>query len=77
MLPALARLFMRRGLLVADALAMAQWEHGGGFSVDASVRIEAADHAGRERRLTPLALLDRLAAQVPPPRIHRHRSSAC
>ena len=30
-----------------DALAMAQWEHGGGFSVDASVRIEAADHAGR------------------------------
>jgi hypothetical protein len=79
--------------------------------VDASVRIEAADRAGRERLLrycarppfalerrreldperlryeaakpgsggngplllTPLKLLDRLAALVPPPRIHRHR----
>ncbi len=30
---------------------MAQWEHGGGFSVDASVRIAAADRAGRERLL--------------------------
>jgi hypothetical protein len=91
---------------------MAQWEHGGGVSVDASVRIEAADRAGRERLLrycagapfaldrlreldperllyestkpgpggngrllllTPLELLDRLAALVPPQRIHRHR----
>ena len=90
---------------------MAQWDHGGGFSVDGSVRIEAADRAGRERLLrycarppfaldrlreldperllyegtkpgpggngplllTPLELLDRLAALVPPPRIHRHR----
>jgi len=79
--------------------------------VDGSVRIEAADRAGRERLLrycarppfalerlhevaperlryertkpgpvgsgplllTPLELLDRLAALVPPPRIHRHR----
>ena len=103
---------MRRGLLPGDAAqAMAQWQHGGGFSVDASVRIEAADRAGRERLLrycarppfaldrlreldcehliydnpksspggsgpqllTPLELLDRLAALVPPPRIHRHR----
>ena len=53
---------MRRGLLPADdALAMAQWQHGGGFSVDASVRIAAADRAGRERLLRycarpPLAL---------------------
>lgn len=108
----LLRLFVRRGLLPADgALAMAQWEHGGGFSVDASVRIAAADRTGRERLLrycarpplalgrlreldperllyesikpgpsgngplllTPLQLLDRLAALVPPPRIHRHR----
>jgi hypothetical protein len=108
----LLRVFVRRGLLPAeDAQAMAQWEHGGGFSVDASVRIEAADRAGRERLLrycarpplaldrlreldperlldesnkpgpggngplllTPLELLDRLAALVPPPRIHRHR----
>ena len=85
--------------------------HRGGFSVDGSVRIEAADRAGRERLLrycarppfalerlheiglerlvydhpqsspgsggtlivTPLALRDRLAALVPPPRVHRHR----
>ena len=104
--------FVRRGLLPGnDARAMGQWEHDGGFSVDASVRIEAADRAGRERLLrycarppfaldrlreldperllyeatkpgpggsgplllTPLQLLDRLAALVPPPRIHRHR----
>jgi len=108
----LLRLFARRGLLPrADAQAMAQWQHGGGFSVDGSVRIAAADRAGRERllrycarppfaldrlhkrddehliydppkagpggsgplRLTPLELLDRLAALVPPPRVHRHR----
>ena len=44
--------FVRRGLLpAADAQAIAQWEHGGGFSFDASVRIEAADRAGRERLL--------------------------
>ena len=104
--------FVRRGLLPGnDARAMGQWEHDGGFSVDASVRIEAADRAGRERLLrycarppfaldrlreldperllyeatkpgpggsgplllTPVQLLDRLAALVPPPRIHRHR----
>jgi len=108
----LLRSFVRRGLLPSDdARAMAQWQHGGGFSVDASVRIEAADRAGRERLLrycarppfalerlrqldgeqlsydnpksgpggsgpqilTPLKLLDRLAAVVPPPRVHRHR----
>jgi hypothetical protein len=104
----LLRLFVRRGLLPHDdAQSMAQWPHGGGFSVDGSVRIEAADRAGRERLLrycarpafalhrlheldpqrllyevtkpglggngplllTPLQLLDRLAALVPPPRI--------
>ena len=43
---------MRRGLLLADdARAMARWQHGGGFSVDGSVRIAAADRAGRERLL--------------------------
>jgi len=42
-----------RGLLAQGkpvrvlARAMGQWDHGGGFSVDASVRIEAADEAGR------------------------------
>ena len=108
----LLRVFVCRGRLPDDdARAMGQWQHGGGFSVDCSVRIEAADRAGRERLLrycarppfaldrlreldpervlyestkpgpdgngslllTPLELLDRLAALVPPPRIHRHR----
>lgn len=46
----LLRLFARRGLLSDnEPRAMARWEHGGGFSVDGSVRIEAADRAGRER----------------------------
>ena len=44
--------FVRRGLLEADAARdMAQWGHGGGFSADAAVRIEAADQPGRERLL--------------------------
>jgi hypothetical protein len=48
----LLRSFVWRGLLPSDdARARAQWEHGGGFSVDASVRIEAADRAARERLL--------------------------
>jgi hypothetical protein len=48
----LLRVFVRRGLLPGDdAQAMGQWEHGGGFSVDGSVRIEAADRAGRLRLL--------------------------
>lgn len=101
-----------RGLLTEDGVqAMAEWAHGGGFSVDAEVRIEASDRAGLERllrycarpafalerlreidaehlvyesvkpgpggsvsqMLTPLELLDRLAALIPPPRRHRHR----
>jgi hypothetical protein len=61
----LLRLFVRRGRLPGDdAQAMAQWEHGGGFSVDGSVRIAAADRAGRERLLRycarPPFALDRL-----------------
>jgi len=48
----LLRVFVRRRLLPGDdAQAMGQWEHGGGFSVDASVRIATADRAGRERLL--------------------------
>ncbi len=104
--------FVRRGLLESDdAHNMVQWAHDGGFSVDAAVRIEAADRPGRERLLrycarppfaldrlraldperllydaskpgpggsrpqilTPLQLIDRLAALIPPPRVHRHR----
>ncbi len=104
----------RRGLLTPeDAQAMAAWEHGGGFSVDAAVRIEAFDRDALERllrvcarpafalerlreldpeplvyesvkpgprgsvslMLTPMQLLDRLAALIPPPRRHRQRYS--
>ncbi|MEP6679479.1 MAG: transposase [Betaproteobacteria bacterium] len=78
--------FVDRGLLAKeDAQAMAQWDHGGGCSVDGSVRIQAADRTGRERLLRYCARppydlerlhelsLDRLAALVPPPRVHRHR----
>jgi hypothetical protein len=102
----------RRGVLEReDAAAMGTWDHGGGFSVDASVRIEADDRLGLERllrycarpafalerlreidaehlvyesvkpgaggsvslMLTPLELIERLAALIPPPRRHRHR----
>jgi len=90
---------------------MAEWRNGGGFSVDASVRVETDDRAGLERllrycarppfalerleaidahrlmyhlpkaqpngrtelMLTPLELIDRLAALIPPPHTHRHR----
>jgi len=48
----LLRALGRRGLLPGnDAQAMGQWRHGGGISLDGSVRIEAADRAGRERPL--------------------------
>ena len=103
---------VRRGLLdQGDADEMGGWDHGGGFALDAAVRIEGADRAGRERLLrycarppvalehlhehhaghlvyrcpkprpggpsalvlTPLELIDKIAALVPPPRTHRHR----
>ena len=106
------RWFARAGTLdPAYARNMAGWHHGGGFSLDASVRIDGHDRAGLERllrycarppfalqrleqlpdgqlvyrfpkpqpdgttqvRLTPLELIERLAALIPPPRIHRHR----
>ncbi len=104
----------RQGILEPhEAEDMLTWEHGGGFSLDASVHIEAHDRAGLERlirycarppfalgrlhlvggrsdqvlyvlpapdlsgrtalRLSALEFLDRLAAILPPPRIHRHR----
>ena len=108
----LLRSALRRGLLSADdAQTMANREHGGGFPVDAAVRIEAHERDGLERllrycarpafalerlreidpehlvyesvkpgpggnvslMLTPMQLLDRLAALIPPPRRHRHR----
>jgi len=48
----LLRVFVRRCLLLEDdARAMVQREDGGGFSLDASVRIEAEDRAGCLRLL--------------------------
>jgi hypothetical protein len=43
------RLFERRGLLTHDEVeAMLGWSHGGGFSINASVRIAADDRRGDE-----------------------------
>ena len=56
------RAFKRRGLLDEDAAAdMLTWQASGGFSVDASVRVEGEDRAGVERLVRycargPLAL---------------------
>ncbi|MBO3708372.1 MAG: transposase [Candidatus Accumulibacter sp.] len=55
----------RRGVLEPeDAETMANWAHGGGFSLDASVRIEGADRPGLERLLRycarPAFALERL-----------------
>ena len=108
----LLRALTGRGVLdPEDAESMASWDHGGGFSLDASVRVEGADRPGLERllrycarpafaverlreidaehlvyesikpgpggsvslMLTPLELIERLAALIPPPRRHRHR----
>ena len=106
------RAFVRRGLIGKDDRdEMMGWEHGGGFSLDASVCIEGTDRAGLERLLrycarppfalehlyqldaehliypkpkprsdsprdlvlTPLELIDKIAALIPPLRAHRHR----
>ena len=112
------RAFVGRGLIEScDAKEMLAYQHSG-FSVDASVRIEAQDRAGLERllrycarppfaidrlrqegaalvcrcakqhsepasdkrggkaghiALTPLELIARITALVPPPRTYRHR----
>ena len=106
------RAFVRRGLIDQDERkAMASWDHGGGFSLDATLHITAHDRHGLERLLhycarpafaaerlreldahrliyplpkpapdgrtqlilSPLELIERIAALVPPPRVHRHR----
>ena len=106
------RAFVRRGLIgKSDRDEMLSWEHGGGFSMDASVCIGGTDRSGLERLLrycarppfalehlhtlnaehllyhnpkprsdsprdlvlTPLELIDKIAALIPPPRAHRHR----
>jgi len=105
------RYFVRHGLLDEDtAEAMLGWEHEGGFSLDASIRIESWDRMALERLvrycarppfaesrlqrsddgniiylpgngvhnpgalvMTPVEFLQKLAALIPPPRVHRHR----
>jgi len=109
------RAFVRRGLIdKSDRDETMGWEHGGGFSLDASVCIDGTDRAGLERLLrycarppfalehlhpldaehliyhnpkprsdsprdlvlTPLELIDKIAALIPPPRAHRPRARA-
>ncbi len=82
-------LFERKGLLTPEAAEnMRQWQHGGGFSFDASVVIDASDRAGLKRLVYRLPkarpggqdrvalgvseLLDRLAALISPPRRYWH-----
>lgn|GEM_PF-6081289 len=46
------RAFGRRGLFEKEGRQeMEQWNHGGGFSLDVSVRIEAQNRQGVERLL--------------------------
>jgi hypothetical protein len=59
------RVFKRRDLLCADVVEdVLKWSHAGGFSVDASVLIEARDRRGLERLLRycarPVLALERL-----------------
>ena len=61
----LLRALTRRGVLEPEvAEEMAAWDHGGGFSLDAGVRIEAEDRPGLERLLRycarPVFALERL-----------------
>jgi hypothetical protein len=44
--------FVRRGILDKDERKeMGSWNHGGGFSLDATIRIAADDRCGLERLL--------------------------
>jgi len=70
------RWFSRSGLLdPVDAGGMLDWANGGGFSLDASVRIGADDCAGLERLLRycarPTFALERLQAAGPGRVIYR------
>jgi len=71
----LLRLALRRGLLWAhDAHVLAEWEHGGGFPVDAKVHIEAHERDGLERllryRARPAFALERLRVIDPEPLVY-------
>lgn len=61
----LLRALTRRGLINQKSRRqMAAWDHSGGFSLDAGVRIEAEDRSGLERLLRycarPVFALERL-----------------
>jgi hypothetical protein len=61
----LLRVFVRRGLLPRDdARAMAQWAHGGGFSVDGSVRIAAADRGTCPAGIAAYCVRSRIGSNV-------------
>jgi len=65
-------LFVRRALLAADeAKDMGAWQHEGGFSLDASVRLEGHDRPGLERLLRycarPPFALERILYHLPKP----------
>jgi hypothetical protein len=61
------RAFVRRGLIDKDDRdEMLSWEHGGGFSLDASVCIQDTDRAGLERLLRYCARPPFALAHLPP-----------
>ena len=64
----------------ADAYGMLSWQGSGGFSIDASVRIEGEDRAGVERLLRycarPPFALERLYALVPADLVEGHNCAA-
>ena len=61
------RYFRTHGLLdEADAHGMLSWQGSGGFSIDASVRIQGEDRAGVERPGTVLGRLSRWNGSTPP-----------
>ena len=71
------RAFVRRGRIDTQTRKEIEaWDHGGGFSLDASVRIEADDRKGLERLLRyyarPPFAADRL--EEPDPQVGRFRS---
>jgi hypothetical protein len=73
------RAFARRGRIDAQTRKeMEAWDHGGGFSLDASVRIEADDRKGLERLLRyyarPPFAADRLEELDPQRRIRPRKS---
>jgi hypothetical protein len=74
----LLRALTRRPVLEPeDAETMANWERGGGFSLDASVRIEGTDRPGLERLLRdcarPAFALERFSGHP----CEKHPGAAC